>query len=227
MTKIIALIIFATGILLIGNVAFPIVHYEITKQTNLDEQIISPLSEGANEKVLGESYDWSRAIKTSNLIRPSNWFEGTEVVAQEEINSAVKYYTLSIPKLKINKATVEVAGVDLSKNLVHYPGTASPGQTGNVVVFGHSVLPQFFNPKNYLTIFSTLPTIKKGDEVEINYDGISYRYLVTELFEVPPSAVEVLRQYHDGRHLTLITCVPPGTYLRRLVVRADLIPPEI
>lgn len=139
----------------------------------------------------------------------------------------MKYYTLSIPRLSIDRATVKIGGEDLSKNLIHYKGTALPGKTGNAVIFGHSVLPQLFNPKNYLTIFSTLPKLEEGDKVIVEYDGVTYTYRIAEMFEVPPTATEVLRQYHDGSHITLITCVPPGTYLRRLVVRADLIPLEI
>lgn len=218
MTKIIALILFSVGILLIGNVAFPIFEYELSKKS-FRPTLLSPLSE---TQILGDRT--ARATKT-NLIKASNWFEGA-VVEEEDSISNVKYYTLSIPKLKIDGAKVEVGGEDLSKNLIHYKGTALPGKVGNVVIFGHSILPQFFNPKNYLSIFSTLPKLEKGDKVTINYDGVTYTYKITEMFEVPPTAVEVLRQYNDGKHLTLITCVPPGTYLRRLVVRADLVPLE-
>jgi sortase A len=103
-----------------------------------------------------------------------------------------------------------------------YPGTANPGQPGNTVLFGHSVLPQFFNPKNYLTIFSTLPTLKDGDEILVNFDGVNYRYLVEEMVEVSPEDTSVLEQRYDDSYITLITCVPPGTYLRRLIVRGRL-----
>lgn len=226
MVKLTASLLLIAGLLLVANVAFPIINYELTKRANLDERLLSPLSD--NYKILGETTDWSKSVRTSSLLIPANWFQGGSNQAQTTpLKNSIKYYTLSIPKLKINQATVEINGEDLSKNLVQYPGTALPGEKGNAVIFGHSILPQFFNPKNYLTIFSTLPTIKKGDEISLSYDGITYLYRVTELFEVPPTALEVLKQYHDGEHLTLITCVPPGTYLKRLVVRASLVPPEI
>ena len=222
MNKLFALVFFLGGVLLLANVAFPIFSYELTKAAWLDQQLLFPMSEkGA---ILGQSaQNLAVLAQTSkNLVSPSNWFENNQ--DNLETKSSTKFYTVSIPQLKIDKASVEVSGEDLSKNLVQYPGTALPGKSGNTVIFGHSVLPQFFNPKNYLTIFSTLPTIKKGDEIIVDYDGITYKYKVSELFEVSPKAIEVLRQYHDGPHLTLITCVPPGTYLRRLVVRANLVP---
>ena len=50
-----------------------------------------------------------------------------------------------------------------------------------------------------------------------------YRYQVEKMVEVSPEDVSVLEQQYDRERLSLITCVPPGTYLRRLVVRAGLI----
>jgi len=98
-----------------------------------------------------------------------------------------------------------------------------PGKTGNTVIFGHSVLPQFFTPKNYTTIFSTLYTLKIGDEITISYDGITYTYVIQYMYEVKPDNLQPLEQTYDDKYLTLITCTPPGTYLRRLIVQAVLL----
>lgn len=148
-----------------------------------------------------------------------NWFPTEETAFVETSNTS---YLLSIPKLNIKSATVLVGMEDLKKSLIQYPGTAVPGKYGNTVVFGHSVLPQFFNPKNYLTIFSTLPTLKIGDQIILDYNQISYKYTVEQMIEVVPNDVSILAQRYDDSYLTLITCVPPGTYLRRLIVRARL-----
>lgn len=154
----------------------------------------------------------------------SNWFPTAPKGQEVPLN--VKNYTISIPKLNIEKATVNIGGEDLSKSLIQYPGTAYPGKIGNSVIFGHSILPIFYDPKNYLAIFSTLPTLKKGDEVIVNYDGITYFYMVEDLFEVLPSDISVLEQRSDNSYLTLVTCTPPGHPLkpRRLIVRAKLSP---
>ena len=116
----------------------------------------------------------------------------------------------------------KIGGEDLKESLIHYGGTVLPGEYGNVVIFGHSVLPQFFNPKNYLTIFSTLPTLENGDEVFVNFDGIEYKYKVYEMVEVEPTDVTILEQQYDNFYITLVTCVPPGTYWKRLAVKARL-----
>jgi sortase A len=152
-----------------------------------------------------------------------NWFAEAPKLPTRE--TKITHYNISIPKLKIENAVVAIGGEDLSESLIQYPGTALPGEYGNTVIFGHSVLPQFYNPKNYKTIFSTLPTLKEGDEILVDFDGIRYRYVVVKMVEVSPNDVSVLEQRYDGEYLSLVTCVPPGTYLRRLIVKAKLVKP--
>lgn len=192
------------GAVLLANASLPILLYQI-KSAHFRQELISPVS----------SYyvDYSQ---------PSDWFPAAPKLPPT--STKITHYQLSIPKLKIQEATVEIGGEDLDKSLIHFPGTALPGQYGNTVIFGHSVLPQFFNPQNYKTIFSTLPSIKKGDEVLIDFDGVRYRYLVVAMVEVMPQDISVLEQQYDNRYLSLITCVPPGTYWRRLIVRTKLEP---
>ncbi len=142
---------------------------------------------------------------------------------QKKIVAQVNSYTLSIPKLKIEKAVVTIAGDDLNKSLVHYGGTGLPGDYGNAVIFGHSVLPQFFDPKNYRTIFSTLPTLSIGDDIFITYDSVTYKYKVFDMIVRDPTDLAALEQQYDDSYITLITCVPPGTYWKRLNVKARLV----
>ena len=42
------------------------------------------------------------------------------------------------------------------------------------------------------------------------------------MYEVQPTDLSVLEQRFDNRYLTLITCSPPGTWLRRLILRAQI-----
>jgi sortase A len=142
---------------------------------------------------------------------------------QKRVTNTVTAYKLSIPKLKIRDALVVIGGDDLNKALIHYGGTALPGENGNGAIFGHSVLPQFFNQANYKTIFSTLPTVQVGDSIYITYDTIEYRYIVERLSVHDPDDLSVLDQPTDDAYITLVTCVPPGTYWQRLNVRAKLV----
>ena len=201
-----------SGLALILTGSWPLIDYQLRASQKFSRKVLSPTRE-----------IYAQALSDELVIdyeRPSNWFPtlpGTSGVPIE-----IDDYILSIPELGIEGAVVKIGGQDLRESLVHYSGTALPGQFGRVVVFGHSTLPQFYRPDNYQTIFSTLPTLKKGDEILVTYDKVTYRYLVKQMFEVVPEDVTVLSQETSQQELNLITCVPPGTYLRRLVVNAQL-----
>lgn len=148
-----------------------------------------------------------------------NWFGSTK--KNQQFDSVV--YHLSIPKLGIMDAEARNDHTDLKQSLIHYPGTAMPGDLGNTVIFGHSVLPQFFNPKNYLTIFSTLHTLDLGDQIIVKSDLATYTYQIQDMYQTSPEDLAPLAQIYSGHYLTLITCTPPGTYIKRLIIRATLI----
>lgn len=208
-----------SGIVILVGVLYPIVSYDTVYSKNYS-QLISPISN--EESALKDE----KNIVTSDFTQASSWFVGGATHDDFSV-SKVEYYNIGIPKLKIDNALVAIGGEDLSKGIIHYPGTALPGKRGNAVLFGHSILPIFYNPKNYLSIFSLLPTLKKGDEIDVNYDGISYKYEVVEMFEVMPTDLQVLDQDSSDSFLTLVTCVPPGhpNNPKRLIVRARVIPP--
>lgn len=206
-----SLLTIVIGLVLVSNALWPILSYELTN-TRFTQRLISPLASPG--VILGEGTG-------VNYTNPKSWFPKAPVFPPRP--SQITHYNLSIPELGIEQATVQIGGEDLMKNLVQYPGTALPGQYGNMVIFGHSVLPQFFNPRNYKTIFSTLPRLEEGDEILIDFDGISYCYQVRKVIETAAEDISVLEQTYDSQWLSLITCVPPGTYLKRLVVRAQLI----
>jgi sortase A len=207
-TKLVGIFFGLLGLTILSYVLLPIVSYEFGSAPRYATYISPEPGEGTN-------VDYTKA---------SNWLP--EAPQADFVNSQVKNYTLSIPSLKIKKATVAIGGEDLSQSLIQYPGTANPGKPGNAVVFGHSVLPQFFDPKNYISIFSTLPTIGTGDEILVEYDGVSYLYKVEDKFEVSPTDIQILEQNNSDSFLTLVTCTPPGHPLRpkRLIVRARVVP---
>ncbi len=178
---------------------------------NRDKSIVEAYEEDQEEVINNTNLDYTKA---------SVWFPKRPPVKISQQEG--KNYYLSIPKLKIKDALVMIGSDDLNKSLIHYGGTAFPGDYGNAVIFGHSVLPYFFNPKDYKTIFSTLPSLNEDDEVFVNYDNITYRYVVYEMKVVTPDDVSILEQRFDNSYLSIITCVPPGSYTSRLWVKAKL-----
>ncbi len=217
--KALSLVFSIFGLVLVGNAVIPLLSYQF-QSNQFGQKTLSPVVRHRSQTLGSIAASAQDDSKDYTLV--TSWFD-EPVNLDHNDNPQITDYRISIPKLNIEGAWVQIGGEDLKKKLIHYPDTAMPGQMGNGVIFGHSVLPQFFNPKNYLTIFSTLHTLKSGDKIIIHYDGIKYEYLVEKMFEVQPSDVSVLEQRYDGRYFTLITCSPPGTYLRRLVVKARLV----
>ncbi len=112
----------------------------------------------------------------------------------------------------------------LENGTIHYPGTARPGQAGNFFVTGHSSYYPWSKGK-YKSVFARLPALKAGDEFWIYYGGDRHRYVIQEKHEVKPTDVHVLDQPLDRRIATLMTCVPVGTTLRRLILTAQEVDP--
>ncbi|MBI5449184.1 sortase [Candidatus Gottesmanbacteria bacterium] len=196
-------------------VLWPIISFLLVSES-LFASVIGPVPDASLAPVVLAAVDSKNAVDYTNA---NIWFPTSP---QKKVVTPVNSYTLSIPKLKIKNVSVSIAGDDLGKALIHYGGTGLPGEYGTAVVFGHSTLPQFFSPTNYKTIFSLLPTLKIQDEIYVMYDGVEYRYIVYEMVVTDPTDLAPLEQHFDDSYLTLITCVPPGTYWKRLNVRARL-----
>ncbi len=205
------------GVFLVGAALYPMISYQI-KYAPRFTPIYSPVPQDANwySPPLVSAQD----NKDYTLI--SSWF--VEKPEKKEVVSPVEYYTLDIPALKIKNAIVHVGGEDLKEELVQYADTARPGEDfGRPVIFGHSTT--YMDPNSYLAIFTDLYKLKTGpgaDSIIIHYDGVRYVYQVVNIFEVIPTDLSILSQYYEGKELYLVTCTPPGTYLRRLVVKARL-----
>lgn len=235
------------GMFLVGNAVFPIMSSFFGNRDST--QVAELLAPVPREEVLDVTplvvtqvsahADEARPTTTSPKIidvsldytNLANWFDSsiaTQLTTQAMASDKPTTFTIDIPKLNIAEAEVAIGGSDLNESLIAYPGTALPGEFGASVVFGHSVLRQFYNPsvknpRRYNSIFSTIMTLKKGDEIFVTYDGVKYTYLVQEKTEVKPTDVYILSQQYDARRLKLVTCTPEGTYLRRGVVTAELI----
>ena len=106
----------------------------------------------------------------------------------------------------------------LQNGVVHYPGTAQPGENGNVVITGHSSY-FLWDPGRFKDVFALLHEVDIGDTIVVYYNQKKYLYKVYDKKVVLPEQVDVLTQGGDNR-LTLITCTPVGTNLKRLIVLA-------
>lgn len=109
----------------------------------------------------------------------------------------------------------------LRNGVIHYPGTALPGENGNVVITGHSSY-YAWDPGRFKDVFALLHDVKKGDKIVIYFNQKKYIYEVDLIKVVLPKDVDVLGP-SKAEQITLITCTPIGTNLKRLIVQAKLI----
>ncbi len=218
-----SLSLISLGIAFLTSVIYPLLEYQFVAVSKFHRPHQSLTSLQLQSQLSHQPVFLPEMVNNQlDYTQAHNWFPKTKPLKTKALSHLVTYYTLSIPKLGIQNALVKVGGEDLKASLIQYQGTALPGELGNPVIYGHSVLPQYFDPHNYTRIFSTLYTLKPGDEIIIDLDKVQYNYVVTDMYEVQPDDLSPLAQTYDGYHLTLITCTPPGTYLRRLIVRAEL-----
>ena len=117
---------------------------------------------------------------------------------------------------------VSTVDTDVGKHLVNYEGTSILGDKGNAVIFGHSTLPQLYNPKDYKTIFANAYKLKIGDNIYGFVNGVSYLYKIYNTTVVDPSDTSIFAQSYNNSYLTLVTCTPPGTVWKRLIIKARL-----
>ena len=61
-----------------------------------------------------------------------------------------------------------------------------------------------------------------GDEIFVYYQNQKYTYLVNEVKTVDSQKTDYLNRNFGQHQLTLMTCWPPGTTLKRLLVTATL-----
>ena len=168
------------------------------------------------------------------FIQPSRNVSATPIILT---NNSVD--TSGGPKIIIPKINVEIP-VDyslesldedivqkgLENGVVHYPVTSRPGEKGNAAFFGHSSN-NIFNPGKYKFAFVLLSRLQDGDMFYLTYEGKSYAYRVFKKQVVAPNETWVLGPV-KGKAATvaLITCDPPGTTLKRLIVWGEQISPD-
>ena len=106
----------------------------------------------------------------------------------------------------------------LRDGVVHYPGTSLPGQAGNIAITGHS---SYFpwDPGRFKDVFALLHDVVEGDKIVMYWNQDKFLYEIEEIKVVLPEDISVLKQTPDDR-LTLITCTPIGTNVKRLIVIA-------
>ncbi len=110
---------------------------------------------------------------------------------------------------------------ELEKGVVRYPGSALPGQNGNTFIFGHSSNYPWVKG-NFNDVFALLDNVEFGDQIIVYYNQKKFIYTVREKKIVRPGDVKALERDPNKPELSLMTCWPIGTTLKRMLVFAEL-----
>lgn len=140
-----------------------------------------------------------------------------------------KQNTLEVPKIGISvpiifskSAEKDSITKDLDLGVVYYPGSVYPGQSGHIVILGHSA-PLGWPKIKHDWVFSDIDKLAEGDSILIDLNNKQYKYIVKQKTiikrgaEIPQDNLSI-----DSNVLTLISCWPPGKDYQRITVQAEL-----
>ncbi|MDE0803423.1 MAG: class E sortase [Acidimicrobiales bacterium] len=117
--------------------------------------------------------------------------------------------TLEIPAIGLSQPLQEgVTLTAINRGPSHWPGTAMPGEPGNVVVAGHRT--------TYTKPFWALNELERGDELIFTVDGERTVYVLDRIEIVHPTDIHIIEQKHE-RTATLFACHPRGSARQRIV----------
>ncbi len=154
------------------------------------------------------------AIKTSErFIEPISTDYGIVI---EKINANAKIIA------GVNPANEREYVKALQSGVAEALGSTPPGEPGNLYLFSHSTDAPW-NIIRFNAIFYLLRELEQGDRVIIFYENKRYDYIVFDKIVTEPKDISYLTNVYDVPVLTLQTCDPPGTLLKRLVIRARLV----
>lgn len=207
--KLVSLTFLSVGLIVLMQIILPFISFRLWEIGQKYSQTILISPKPNYDQILGIS------------IKNQDNFPAFLSSLTRQIPAPYKEFNLSVPSLKIEASTVRVDSNDLARGLIHLPGSALPGEKGNVFISGHSAIPLFGKTK---AIFAKLTDVKKGDKIIVSAEGVSFVYQAVQIKVVDPNDLSVISPPDQAnRFITLMTCVPPGLNFKRLIVLGKMI----
>lgn len=119
-------------------------------------------------------------------------------------------------------AELGVLNSALTQGVVHYPGSALPGEAGTVFLFGHSTGLAVVHNRNF-AVFNRLRELGPGSMVRLRYGEREYWYKVRSVDIKRADAAVVDLQNTGPGMLVLSTCRIFGALDERFVVTAEFV----
>lgn len=145
-------------------------------------------------------------------------------VAVAELPVKIEISSIEISTNIVNPTSLDIAALDkeLLKGAVRYPTSVRLGESGNVVVFGHSSYLPVVHNKAYKT-FNGIQKLVIGDTITVYSSTTAYTYRVQSVSKESADANSGIPLAVIGKVLTLVTCDSFGAKTDRFVVVADFV----
>lgn len=179
------------GIILIG-LGIILLLVMIYSQYNIEKE---------NEKFINKYIEDTTKIEIEEISSVSE--ENNQESNQKQSNNKIDYAAvLEIPKINLKRGVVNS---NENFNSINYAisvdsNSKYPNEYGNFILYAHS-------GNCYFSFFKDLNKVNLNDEVYVYYDGVKYKYLITEKYEIKKTGNVNVTIPSQKNLITLITCI--------------------
>jgi LPXTG-site transpeptidase (sortase) family protein len=182
--------------------------------------------------LIREEIDYRLEHKADSVSEVNNFVNAakaeTTIEIQKEADSwgVNSYFSVVIPKIDARSNVIPNVDIGnkaeymeaLSKGVAHAKGTYFPGQGKQILLFAHST-DSPANIARFNAVFFLLRKLEKGDRIIVYFADKKYVYEVSDKLIAESDDTSWLDEGEDEK-LILLTCDPPGTTWRRLLIIA-------
>lgn len=168
------------------------------------------------------SYLEDKAINSyyeNSYLETDDNYKNSEEKLTQSSTSKIQYIAiLTIPKINLKKGLVDKNSKlnDVNHNIEILKDSDMPDkEKGNVILASHS-------GNSRISFFKDLNKLSLKDELSIDYMNQTYRYEVTNVYEIDKTGNAKIVRNHSISTLTLITCKHNTN--KQIIVICDLIP---
>jgi sortase A len=193
--------------------------WEDSEYSQIDESAIIPKVLVKNfielEQVLVKEPEKKPSLEQKTVQTDNNPTPPPKKQGQKQLPSKM-VGVIKIPKIKLTLPILEGTSekvLDVAAG--HLEGSVKPGDEGNSAIAAH-------RSRTYGRMFNRLGEMKLGDEIVVETETGSSRFVVFEKLIVTPDDLSVLRNFGNEKVITLITCQPIKNPTHRLIIQAKI-----
>lgn len=163
------------------------------------------ISLNEREKDNVSDYIQETSIKEEVIDEENINIEDTNIEENSEIQQTSIYldYTavIEIPKINLKRGVINSTK---NFNSVNYAISVDensnyPNEMGNFILYAHS-------GNSSIAYFKNLNKVDVGDEVYIYYEGVKYKYIIYDKYDIQKTGKANVIKSSTDNYLTLITC---------------------